>query len=334
MTNPVWLRTERGFGKALDLALETPCLAVAGSARSRPSRLLDVLASAAEPGRVLRRVPADARDLPRLRVEQLLRTAARRGARNLNSITEAFSLQALLDRDCRALDDFAAIRVALAAAVLAGAEGVALHPSEALSAVDRRAVLAMLRWLRDALHLRVVYRALAAEDLDDLADGLLVVDESPEHGVRVFGPDDPWALLGRTWRGAFAEDFPIRATCAASVDYLDEEGRWLRALVGGHEIYMPFVRLSPQWVGRIAVRPDGVLLRRDRLPEERLTNQVPGRIASIESMRARSFVRVRLDGCEAEIASFVEPDTMQLLGLEVGVPVVCVFEPSAVAWLE
>lgn len=219
-------------------------------------------------------------------------------------------------------------RVSVGLAVAAGAAGLILAaaPNEPRSL--RRETWTLLRWVRDAIGVPILYAADGTADLADLADELVVV-----HGGRIHGPAEPWDLLGRTLRGSFAEAFAVESLLGAAVDYLDEDGRWLRVVLdaAGQEVYLPFVRLSPGWRGRIAIRPDAVLLLRERLSGLRGTNQLPGTVAAIGDLNGRRRVDVDLGRGEL-LRAAVEEDTARGLELAVGSEVVCAFEPAAVRW--
>lgn len=267
----------------------------------------------------------------RLRVGTVLRSArfgawVRRRPRALTG--DPLGLEALHAERCCDASPEERRRVAVGAAMAAGAAGLVVIPAEAESRSLRRETWTLLRWVRDAAQIRVLYVADGTAELDDLADELVVM-----HGGQAFGPDEPWGLLGRTLRGGFAESFLVESLLGAAVDYLDEDGRWLRVVLdaAGQEIYLPFVRLSPGWRGRIAIRPDAVLVLGERLAGLRGTNQVRGRIVGLGDLYGRRRVDVDV-GRGALLRAAVEEDTVRGLGLGVGSEVFCAFEPSAVRW--
>ena len=267
----------------------------------------------------------------RLRVGTLLRIA-RLGAfvrrRQTALAGDPLGLDGLHGERCCDLGPEERRRVAIGVALAAGATGLVVVPAEAESRNLRRETWTLLRWVRDAAKVRVLYVADGTAELDDLADELVVLQ-----GGRSFGPDEPWGLLGRTLRGSFAETFLVESLLGAAVDYLDEDGRWLRVALdaAGQEVYLPFVRLSPGWRGRIAVRPDAVLVLREPLRDRPGTNQLRGRIAEVGDLYGRRRVDVDLGGGEF-LRAAVEEDTVRELGIRPGVEVVCAFEPAAVRW--
>lgn len=267
----------------------------------------------------------------RLRVGTLLRLArVGRSVRRRGTALagDPLGLDGLHGERCCDLRPEERRRAAIGAALAAGATGLVVVPAEAESRSLRRETWTLLRWVRDAAEVRILYVADGTAELDDLADELVVLQ-----GGRAFGPDEPWGLLGRTLRGSFAEAFLVESLLGAAVDYLDEDGRWLRVVLdaAGQEVYLPFVRLSPGWRGRIAVRPDAVLVLREPLRVRPGTNQLRGRIAAMGDLYGRRRVDVDLGRGEV-LRAAVEEDTVRALELRPGVEVVCAFEPAAVRW--
>lgn len=253
--------------------------------------------------------------------------AAVRGRRSFD-VDDALGLKALHPERIRDLGPEEQRRVAVGLAVASGAVGLIVVglPNEPRGL--RRETWTLLRWVRDAVGVQILYAADGTAELVDLADELVVV-----HGGRIHGPAEPWDLLGRTLRGSFAEAFAVESLLGAAVDYLDEDGRWLRVVLdaAGQEVYLPFVRLSPGWRGRIAIRPDAVLLLRERLPGLRGTNQLRGTVAALGDLNGRRRVDVDLGRGEL-LRAAVEEDTMRGLELTIGSEVLCAFEPAAVRW--
>ncbi len=316
-----------GRGRDLRIPQELPgCTALLCADRELEDRFFAVVA-----GRSTGTVRlTDDLSLPRApTVEALLRRRAGGDPERLAAWVAGLQLESVLDRPFESLDGLLGRRVKLVWSLLAGGvEQIVVESCPGLPTRERADLLACLRWMRTARGLRVVYGIRSTADLEDLAEALVVVDEQG----RIYGPGEPWALLGATWRGSLVERLEVVSTLAAKVDYLDEEGRWLRVLAcGGREVYLPFQRLSPGWVGRIAVRPESVLLVREALPGPRLTNQIVGRVHTVGDLLGRSLVAVDVGGGEL-LRALAESDTVQGLGLLPGAPVVCVFEPGAVRW--
>ncbi|MBK8977514.1 MAG: TOBE domain-containing protein [Planctomycetes bacterium] len=250
-------------------------------------------------------------------------------AAEVPTVAEALGLLDILGAAAGALDDSAARRVELGRALLARPDLLLVDVARGTPERERLALHGLLRWAAGReLPQVIVYVARSSADLEDLADGLLLLADGVLHG-----PDDAWDLLGRTLRGALAAELPIESLLPAAVDYLDEEGRWLRVtLADATELHLPFVRLSPGWRGRVAVPAAAVLVLREPLPGPRLTNQLRGRITAIGDLLGRQLVTVDV-GAGAPLRALVEPDTVRGQGLGLGVAVVCAFEPAAVRWV-
>jgi ABC-type molybdate transport system ATPase subunit len=267
----------------------------------------------------------------RLRVGTRLRLARLRAAaagRRSMRVDEPLGLAAFhAERTCD-LGPEERRRVAVGLAVTAGAAGLIVVAAPNESRGLCRETWTLLRWVRDAVGVPVLYAADGTADLTDLADELVVI-----HGGRVHGPGESWDLLGRTLRGSFADGFAVESLLGAAVDYLDEDGRWLRVVLdaGGQEVYLPFVRLSPGWRGRVAIRPDSVLALRERIPGPRGTNQIGGVVAAIGDLNGRRRVDVDLGRGEL-LRAAVEEDTVRGLELGIGSEIICAFEPAAVRW--
>ena len=218
-------------------------------------------------------------------------------------------------------------RVQLARALVAGCRVLLVDVAAGTPADERRDLAACLAWAEAARGSTVLAVARSSADLDADVTSVLVLQDGVTHGP---GPLD--VVLGRSLRGGLAERFEVASVLPAVVDYLDEEGRWLRVLVGSQEVHMPFVRLSPGWRGVVAVRADSVLVLREPIAGPRLTNQLRGRVVAVGDLLGRCRVDVDVGAGDARIRALVEPDTVRELGLTDGTPVVVVFEPAAVRW--
>ncbi|MEO0478483.1 MAG: hypothetical protein AAF196_03290 [Planctomycetota bacterium] len=266
--------------------------------------------------------------------DQLSRFRRRRAsaAIDFDAVTADLGLLHLVDDRIREVDPASRLLLEVLDGLSRGAEVLVIDPGFSLGARDRRRVQALLRWVTIRDQTSVVFPAESTLELVDLADACVVCDEHSMDGP------GPWlGVLGRALRSEWAEDFDLSFGMPAIVDYLDEEGRWLRVAVGEQLVYVPFQRLSPGQLGQVAVPATSVLLRSEPLPEARQTNQCEGVVERIDDLLGRRLVTVGIRGAEtsvrASIRALVEPETARQMHLDVGAMVWSIFEPSAARWL-
>lgn len=259
----------------------------------------------------------------------LLYARPRRAARlDVPEVVEALGVGDLLARRPDELSGGEAQRVALGRALLA--EPATILMDEPLAAVDvglRRQILPYLRWVHERLGMRVVYVSHGLGEILELTDEIVVLEKG-----RLVGHGEVFEVLGQTPRAtdALAIDTPVRV----EIEQPDEEGGHVRGRIGDQLVLLPFTRVHPGAPGRVAVRPEDVMLAKDRLHGVSARNQLRGTVERVSGLHGRRLVHVRVGPTEdAVLRAELTRDAMLDLGIEVGTEVVCVIKTSAFRWL-
>lgn len=361
MSLSVDLELERG-GFALRAAFElsAPATALIGPSGSGKTTLLHAVAGLLRPSRGRVRIGGDVLCdmergtwLPPWRrrvglVFQDLRLFAHRTVReNLeygrapdgpewSELVEALDLPRLLERRPDRLSGGERQRVALGRALLAAPRLLLLD--EPLAAVDvglRRQILPYLHWVLERTGVPMLYVSHSLSDVLELTEQAVLLQDG-----RVRGQGDVFEVLERTlYGGAAGEPFEADSVLRVTVRYPGEDGSFLAAHVGGLEVTLPFARLSGGTVTRVAVRPEDVMLSRERLQGVSARNQLPGTVRRITGIHGRRLVHVVLGNGAREggeggvLRAEITQAALGELGLEVGARVWCVVKTSAFRWL-
>jgi molybdate transport system ATP-binding protein len=258
----------------------------------------------------------DARLFPHLSVESNLRYGARRALNNrplgpdFGEVVELLGIGALLPRRPAALSGGERQRVALGRALLARPRLLLMdEPLAALDAPRRAEVLPFLARLRDAARVPIVYVTHALEEVDALADTLVLIEAGR---VQAAGPLE--ALSART-------DLPLLAGRR-------DAGAVLTCQVAAHDPARGLTRLEfPGGALLVTLRgePPGAMLRvrvraRDvavatRPPQDiSMHNILPARLADI-ALAGPHEVFLRLELGPSALLARVTRDAVDRLGL-------------------
>ncbi len=271
----------------------------------------------------------DARLFPHLSVETNLRYGLRRAPRDapgpgFAEVVDLLGIGHLLGRRPRALSGGERQRVALGRALLARPRLLLMdEPLAALDAPRRAEVLPFLARLRDAARLPILYVTHALDEVDALADDLVVLRSG-----RVVAAGPVEEIAART-------DLPLAARRDAGVV--------LRAEVAAHEPSRGLTRLT---IGAATVllpqrpEPPGTRLRlrlraRDvavalRPPEAASINNIlPCRLLAIEPAAEPAEVFLRLDLGGAVVLSRVLREAVGRLDLLPGQEILALIQPIA-----
>lgn len=353
MTLSARLQLARGaFAMDVDLCLEAPVTALFGPSGSGKTTLLQCIAGLVIPeaGRITLgdRVLFDSgtgtflppRDRRVGLVFQDLRLFPHRsvadnltyglalvpdGRRRLEptDVIDALELGPLLTRRPDRISGGERQRVALGRALLAMPD--ALLMDEPLASLDlklRRQILPYLRWVQERFEIPIVYVSHSLPEILELTDQVVVLESG-----RVRGQGEVFDVVGSAFHGPFSTDSLV----SARVEALHPEGEWVRATLGGQEVILPFLALSPGTQGKVVVGPEDVMLSKERLQGVSARNQLMGKVTRITALHGRLLVHVQVG--DSVLRAEITQSALDDLGIAVGSEVYCVVKTSAFRWV-
>ena len=310
-----------GCGKSTILA------AVAGLLRPDEGRvvldgavLLDTRAGIALPPEKRRCgvVFQDARLFPHLSVETNLRYGLNRAPRDADGpgfeeVVALLGLKPLLGRRPARLSGGEKQRVALGRALLARPRLLLMdEPLAALDAGRRAEVLPFLARLREAARLPILYVTHALDEVDALADRLVLLQDG-----RVLGE-------GRVEELAMRTDLPLAArrdagaVLACTVAAHDAARGLTHLAFAGGELLVPQREDTPGTQARIRIRARDVAVATEKPHGLSTQNVLPATVTALEPAPTphEAFVRLRVGG--TELLSRITQDSVRRLGLVPG----------------
>ena len=159
----------------------------------------------------------------------------------------------------------------------------------------------------------------------ELTDQVVVIDQG-----RVTGQGEVFDVLGKTLRGD-EEPFSIASLVPVIVEWIHEEGDFIRGRIGEQEVLLPFAQMSPGQSGRVALRPEDVMLAREPLEDISARNQLRGVVERISSLHGRLLVHLRI-GPDAVIRAELTRSAQHDLEVVEGAEFRCVIKTSAFLW--
>ncbi|MHC4515918.1 MAG: molybdenum ABC transporter ATP-binding protein [Planctomycetota bacterium] len=345
------------FTMAVDMALKAPITALFGPSGSGKTTLLHCLAGLVRPqrGRIAigdrvlfdagagsfvpprrRRVGLVFQDLrlfPHRSVADNLTygwklVAADRRRLEPRDVIDAMDLGRLLERRPDEISGGERQRVALGRALLGMPD--LLLMDEPLASLDlklRRQILPYLRWVQERSKIPIVYVSHSLPEILELTDQVVVLDNG-----RVCGQGEVFEVVGSALHGALDEPFSTDSLVQVRVDKLHQDGQWLRAMLGGQQVLLPFAPLSPGTLAKVVVGPDDVMLATERLDGVSARNQLHGKVARITALHGRLLVHVQI-GDDAVLRAEITQAALADLGVEVGSEIYCVVKTAAFRWV-
>ena len=260
----------------------------------------------------------EARLFPHLSVEANLRFGLRRAPRDASGpgfeeVVALLGIGHLLARRPRALSGGERQRVALGRALLARPRLLLMdEPLAALDAPRRAEVLPFLARLRDATRVPVLYVTHALDEVDALADTLVLLEAG-----RVLAAGPVEELAART-------DLPLAARRDAGVvltcTVLDGTAGATRLGFAGGAFVVPPRAEPPGTRLRLRVRARDVAVATARPEGISIHNILPCTLAAILPAGAPGEVFLRLDLGGTVLLSRVMADVVERLGLRPGLP--------------
>lgn len=270
----------------------------------------------------------DARLFPHMSVATNLRFGLRRaggGGERFDEIVDLLGLGRLLKRRPHTLSGGEKQRVAIGRALLAKPRLLLMdEPLASLDAERKAEILPFLRNMKSVLRLPVVYVTHSMDEVNQLADSLVLLDSG-----RVIGCGIVADITTRT-------DLPLALR--------DDAGAVLDCEVAEHDAARELTRLEtgtePFWVPIFDARPGAAC--RIRIPAREvilatkapdaisLHNVVPGSVRRILSDTARRSVIVEIQLSREALLARVTRDAVTRLSLSIGSSVLCLIKSTSI----
>jgi molybdate transport system ATP-binding protein len=270
----------------------------------------------------------DARLFPHMSVATNLRFGMRRAAPGpvrFDEVVELLGIGALLARRPHTLSAGERQRVAIGRALLAQPRLLLMdEPLAALDDARKAEILPYLAQLKTALNLPVIYVTHALDEVNRLADSIVLIEAG-----RVKGSGPVSEIATRT-------DLPLARRDDAGALLVcrviaHDTGRELTRLEGGGAAFwVPLLDAPLQAERRIRIPAREVILA-GKVPDAiSVHNIVPGTVRRIAAEGARRSVLVEIALPSAALLGRVTPDAITRLALSPGAPVLALIKSTSI----
>jgi molybdate transport system ATP-binding protein len=270
----------------------------------------------------------DARLFPHMNVATNLRFGLRRAAPGpirFDEVVDLLGIGALLGRRPHTLSGGERQRVAIGRALLAQPHLLLMdEPLASLDAARKAEILPYLTRLKTALHLPVIYVTHALDEVNQLADSLVLIDAG-----RVLESGALSDIAART-------DLPLAQRDDAGAVLLcrvaeHDVGRELTRLEGGGATFwVPLLDAPLQSQRRIRIPAREVILAGKPPDAISVHNIVPGTVRHIAVEGARRSVLVEIALPSGALLGRVTPDAITRLALSPGTPVLALIKSTSI----
>ncbi len=270
----------------------------------------------------------DARLFPHMSVLTNLRFGLRRAAPGpvrLEEVVELLGIAKLLERRPNTLSGGERQRVAIGRALLAQPKLLLMdEPLASLDAPRKAEILPFLARLKTALHLPVIYVTHSPDEVNRLADTLVLIEAGR---VAACGPLSE--IAGRADL-PFGQRDDAGALLLGRIAAHDAARALTRLDAGGAAVWVPLSDLPVGSACRIRIPAREVILAR-RAPEAiSVQNILPGTVARVAPDEASRTVLVEIALPAGTLLSRVTPDAVARLALAPGSPVMALVKSTAV----
>ena len=270
----------------------------------------------------------DARLFPHMSVATNLRFGQRRtapGPIQFDDVVDLLGIAALLTRRPHTLSGGERQRVAIGRALLAQPHLLLMdEPLASLDDARKAEILPYLTRLKTALRLPVIYVTHALDEVNQLADSLVLLAAG-----RVTGSGTVSQVAART-------DLPLARRDDAGALLLcrvvaHDAGRELTRLEsGGTSFWVPLLDAPLQSECRVRIPAREVILAGKPPEAISLHNVVPGIVRRITAQLERRSVLVEIALPNGALLSRVTPDAIMRLGLSPGGPVLALIKSTSI----
>lgn len=241
-------------------------------------------------------VPQEGALFPHLSVRQnILFGAQRTGdtgkARTsaMDHVVDVLEIRALLDRPVTQLSGGESQRVALARAILCGPQLLLLD--EPLAALDiglKEKILPYLARVRDEFRLPIIYVTHNMTEVLTLADWVLMIRQG-----RLVAQGNPQELFHSTTAITSMDEDEVENVFNVVLMELDRAGGRSKVRTEkGLELFIPYLRESPNRSFQVRLSGDDILVGTQRPEGLSAGNIIPGKVRNIESMADQSVLTV------------------------------------------
>jgi molybdate transport system ATP-binding protein len=243
-----------------------------------------------------------------------------------DDVVDALELGGLLARRPDELSGGERQRVALGRTLLSMPRLLLMdEPLAALDARLRRQILPYLRWVHERLSIPIVYVSHSLPEVLELTDQVVVLDRG-----QVTGQGEVFDVLGKTLHGD-EEPFSTASLVPVVAEWIHEDGDFVRGRIGEQEVILPFAKMSPGQPGRVALRPEDVMLAQQPLQHISARNQLHGVVERISFLHGRLLVHLRI-APDAVIRAELTRSAQTDLEVTQGTHFYCVIKTSAFHW--
>jgi molybdate transport system ATP-binding protein len=241
-------------------------------------------------------VPQEGALFPHLSVKQnILFGAERNGHKGKNSastmehVVDILEIRGLLDRPVTQLSGGESQRVALARAITSGPQLLLLD--EPLAALDiglKEKILPYLARVRDEFHLPIIYVTHNMTEVLTLADWVLMIRQG-----RLVAQGVPKELFHSTSAITSMDEDEIENVFNVAMVEMDRAGGRSKVRTeNGLDLYIPYLRESPDRSFQVRLSADDILIGMQRPEGLSAGNIIPGKLRKIESLADQAVLTV------------------------------------------
>ncbi|GMU72391.1 MAG: molybdenum ABC transporter ATP-binding protein [Burkholderiales bacterium] len=272
----------------------------------------------------------DARLFPHLSVERNLRFGLERARDRavyaaFDDVVSLLAIGPLLGRKPRGLSGGERQRVALGRALLGQPKLLVLdEPLASLDAGHRGEILPYLTGLRDAYSVPMVYVSHTIDEVVRLATHVVLVARG---GVVATGPVEE--IFSRAdLRAHTGRRFEASSIVDATVVAHREEWHLTEVALGRARLAVPAVDAPSGTRLRLRIRARDVALAHREPVDSSITGRLPGHVAEIVP-RDGPYAEVRVDIGSASVWALVTRQSVDRMGLAIGMPIWCLVKTVA-----
>jgi len=269
----------------------------------------------------------EARLFPHLDVRANLRYGHRADAPapRADDVIDLLELRDLLPRRPRSLSGGEARRVAIGRALLSSPRLLLLdEPLAGLDEARKGSVLALLARIRTELRVPMLFVSHSLGEILQLTTDVAVLS-----GGRTIGQGPLHEILGSDEVFRLADELGIESLLPVELLGLDEADGLTRGRVGAQDVALPPVDRAAGTRALVAIRPEDVILARQRVEGISAQNALEGTVTRVSRLADRLLVTVDVG---APLRAEISARAARRLGVEEGARVVCLVKAFSFRW--